>query len=393
MVKVASGISGRSLTALALALPLLIACGGHSAGPGSPAEGGAGGDSGAPPLGQCQFTQAAFSAPAARPRVEPPALVIVPDGILTVWRDDRDVAFGLYAQLLDLEGTTVASELQLVPGNEPESLTSLAWSGKQASLAWSDGKRVHVSLLDAQGQLSQGDVWLSSPADYTTAPRLAAAGARWGLVWHEGPGLIASTSRFVQPGGDTGEPLVLAPDSTSAREPQICFTGQRFGVVWNDRRSGKDEVWLRIFDAAGKGLRSEQRVAPREGVEASEATIACEGEGFAIAWNERLNNDGLQAHLQRFNAAGGALGDTLAWPGILGAVAFNGRELQLLHYEKFGVSELWLERLAGGVQVEQRLAEQFLGTTLYLPLVAQVGRSVMAWSQNDQLLTASFTCP
>jgi hypothetical protein len=395
MVKVASGISGRSLGAVAPALWLVVACGGHSTKPGTPADGGAGGEPGAPPAGQCSFSETAFSAPAARPRVDPPALVAVPDGVLSAWRDDRDVHFGLYAQRLDPEGAAAGSELQLVPGNAPESVMSLAWSGKEVALAWSDATRVHLSLLDSDGELSSSDVWTSAPADYTSAPRLASAGELWGLVWQDGPGLVSAVSRFalVGPGGETGEPLVLAPDSASAREPQICFTGQRFGVVWNDRRSGKDEVWFSLIDAAGKSVITGRRVAPLEGDQASEASIACEGDGFAIAWNERLENDDLRIHLQRMDAQGDAVGEPLAWPGILGAVAFDGRELQLLRYESFGVTGLWLERLAGGAQLEQRLAQEFSGTALHLPLVAGPQRSVIAWSHDQRLMTASFECP
>jgi hypothetical protein len=395
MVKVVSGISGRSFGAVAHTLWLLLACGGHSTKPGSPTQGGAGGEPGMPPAGQCSFSQGVITGSAARPRAVPPALASVPDGLLTAWCDDRDVEFGLYSEALDPQASATAPELQLVPGSPIDSDMSLAWSNEGMALAWSDLKRLHVSLLDVDGTSLAADIWLSELADHTAFPRLAAAGTDWGLVWQDGPGVAAATSHFVLVGaeGVASKPLLLAPDSSIVREPQLCFTGERFGVVWNDRRSGKVEVWFRIFDRAGKAVTPDRRLLALEGEEASLATIACERESFAIGWNERLENGDYLVRLQRVDAQGEAFGAVLSWPGIFGALAFNGRELQLLRYETFGSSALWLARLSGDAQVEQRLTTAFGGTALHLPLVAQPERSVVAWSQDQRLLTASFACP
>ncbi|HKY35467.1 MAG TPA: hypothetical protein VJN18_06000 [Polyangiaceae bacterium] len=391
----ASGISAPSLGAVAHTLWLLVACGGHSVKPGSPAEGGAGGQPGTPPAGECSLSQGTFSGPLVYSGPPPPALAPVPDGLLTAWSDYRDVDFGLYAQALDVQGKAAASEQRLFSSGPLEPELSLSLSSAGLALAWSDQERLHVSLLDHDGTLRAADVWLSEPAQYTRAPRLAAAGERWGLVWQDGPRLTAATSRFALVGasGGASDPLILAPESANARQPQLCFNGQRFGVVWHDQRSGKVEVWFRIVDAKGKAVTTDRRLAALEGQEASLASIACERENFAIAWNERLGSDEYLVRLQRVDAQGNAFGDVLSWPGIFGALAFNGRELQLLRYTSFGASELWLERLSGGALVEQRLAKEFSGTELQLPLVAQPERSVMIWSEEQQLMTASFECP
>lgn len=396
MVKLASGTPARSLGALAQALLLLGACGGHSTKPSSPAEGGAAGETGAPPAGQCSFNEVTFTEAAARPRFEQPALADVPEGLLGAWRDDRDVDFGLYAQRLNQDGAAAASEQRLVAGNEPDAKLSLARSGDAVALAWSDQKRLHVSLLNLKGELTRQDVWLSAAADFTQAPRLAAAAQGWGLVWYEGPGQSDSKSRFVlvDPGGGASEPLVLAPASPSAREPQLCSTGQRFGVVWTDRRSGRDEVWFRAIDFAGASLTADRRVGFVADGQATEASIACTEDGFAVAWN-RGGDPELQLQLQRLDAQGDPVGKIASWPGILSAVGFAGQELRLLRLQTSGAAsgELWLQRLAGGAEAEQRLAEPFSGSALYLPLIAQPGRSYVAWSQADALRAASIDCP
>lgn len=346
-----------------------------------------------PPAGQCNFSQAAFTAPAARPRFEQPALASVPDGLVSAWRDDRDVDFGLYSQRLDAQAVAVEGEQRLVAGNGPDSKLSLARAGDALALAWSDQKSVHVSLLDLQGALVSPDIWLSAPANFTQAPRLAVAGQGWGLVWYEGPGQSASTSRFVlvDPAGGASEPLVLAPDSPSAREPQICSNGKRFGVTWTDRRADRDEVWFRIIDLEGASVGSERRVGFVEGGQASEATIACLEDGFAIAWNE-AEKATLGVRLQQLDAEGNAVGKASAWPGILSALGLAGRELQLLRFEA-DAGALWLERLANGAGVSQRLVEAFGGNALFVPLVAQPGRSYVAWSQSERLQAGSIDCP
>lgn len=394
MVKLASGIPARSLGALAHALLLLSACGGHSTKPSSPAEGGAAGETAAPPAGQCSFNQATFTEATARPRFDPPALAEVPGGLLSAWRDDRDVDFGLYVQLLDLDGSVAAGEQRLVAGNEPDSKLSLARSGDAVALAWSDQKRVHVSLLDLKGGLTSQDIWLSSAADFTQAPRLAATAQGWGMVWCEGPGQSESKSRFVlvDSDGAASEPLLLAAASPSAREPQLCSTGQRFGVVWTDRRSGRDEVWFRAIDLAGASLTAERRVGFVVDGQATEASIACTQDGFAVAWNQSGDS---ALHLQRLDAEGAAVGKASSWPGILSAVGFAGQELRLLRLQTSAAAgaELWLQRVAGGAEAEQQVAEQFGGGALRLPLVEQAGRSYLAWSQDDGLRAASIDCP
>jgi hypothetical protein len=47
----------------------------------------------------------------------------------------------------------------------------------------------------------------------------------------------------------------------------------------------------------------------------------------------------------------------------------------------------------GGARVKQRLTTEFSGTVFHLPLAAQPERSVVALSQQEQLLAASFACP
>jgi hypothetical protein len=106
--------------------------------------------------------------------------------LVVVWRDTRDGNGEIYAATLDRFGARIGAETNLTSDPSEQSQPSLAWSGSQFGLAWSDARtgtnEVRFRRLAADATPVGGEVQLSNGS--SGRPVLASDGSGWGVVWY-----------------------------------------------------------------------------------------------------------------------------------------------------------------------------------------------------------------
>ena len=80
--------------------------------------------------------------------------------------------------------------------------------------------------------------------------------------------------------------LVLVNGTTGdASGGPLVYTGDRFGLVWEDRRSGDYEIYFATLGPDGKKLREDQRLSASQGFSVN-PTLGWNGSTFAAVWQD-----------------------------------------------------------------------------------------------------------
>jgi hypothetical protein len=115
---------------------------------------------------------------------------------------------------------------------------------------------------------------------------------------------------------DTGKadapPKIVGSMPAAAGSAVAAWTGDRYGVVWSDRRDGNYEIYFSTFDAKGAKLPpGDIRVTVSEGFSIY-PTIAWTGQQFVIAWQEERDGvDGWRLQAQVLGLDGRLIGNII----------------------------------------------------------------------------------
>jgi hypothetical protein len=125
---------------------------------------------------------------------------------------------------------------------------------------------------------------------------------------------------FARPLGASGTPtapLALINATTGdASDAVLVYTGDRFGLAWEDRRSGDYEIYFTTLGPDGKKVREDLRLtnAPDFSVNAA---IGWNGTTFTVVWQDRRSGD-FRLRGQRLSLDGDKIGDDTEVFGVSG---------------------------------------------------------------------------
>ncbi|HET6278963.1 MAG TPA: putative metal-binding motif-containing protein [Candidatus Polarisedimenticolia bacterium] len=184
-----------------------------------------------------------------------PSLVWADQGYGLAWVDERDQMGGpplreIYFARLDPAGTKIGSDLRVTSSAAFSSAPSLAWSGTEYGVAWQDTRdgamEIYFAGIDAAGSSTLGsNVRVTNDPAFSSAPSLVWTGSEFGLAWQDnrsGSNEIFYT-RITQAGAKTGSDIRLTQNpnpslsNRNAINPSLVWTGQEFGLLWQDKRS------------------------------------------------------------------------------------------------------------------------------------------------------------
>ncbi len=222
--------------------------------------------------------------------------------------------------------------------------TDAAPLGDQAAFAWIVGDTVWTSRYHADGQLAVGARGAAG-AQYGQYPAVAAGpDGELGVAWRDGRTLDRGNpvyqiyfARIGPDGAQIGQTVAVSGNGRDVQPPAIAWSGDRWGIVWSDTRSGRAEVYFAAVDAApalvaGPSLVSEHAsskggLAPAaDGI--APPAIAWNGRTFGVAWWDdrdgsteiyfaHLNRDGVNGSGDRriSDAPGMSVFPQLVWTG------------------------------------------------------------------------------
>jgi len=99
------------------------------------------------------------------------------------------------------------------------------------------------------------------------SPSISAGGSGFGIAWEEKekePEIDFMVDfvfiNYQPPIPETFTPLIIADPDGFAKAPSIVWNGSDFGIVWQDSRNGKNEIWFARINESGNFVISPMRI-------------------------------------------------------------------------------------------------------------------------------------
>jgi hypothetical protein len=174
---------------------------------------------------------------------------------------------------------------------------------------------------DCDGVADEGAVYLPNGAPQVRISGPLAPSEPGGLAWN-GTSYAATyvgddngfnvylssltpTGEVIKP---PGEQVFTLANADAAGAP-ILWIGDRYGIVWQDRRTGNYEVWFDTLDATGMREMGDVQITNAEGFSVN-PTMAYNGSEFLVAWQD--DRSGIfDVYVQRLDSTGARIGDNL----------------------------------------------------------------------------------
>ena len=188
--------------------------------------------------------------------------------------------------------------LRVSAGDGDAKWATVAWSGTEFGLAWSDWRHgsseIYFRRARADASATVGpEVRVTNAPFDSLKPVLQWHGNGYGLAWHD-ERLMTSQIYFASLDASgqlaSSKPLSITGGTSGAWNPSLAWDGNRYGLAWEDGRDNQLEVYFTLMDASGGVLSSEIRVseALRNSSFSPQAyaprIVAGPGGEFGLAW-------------------------------------------------------------------------------------------------------------
>ena len=245
---------------------------------------------------------------------------------MVVWQSNTQdgLGFGVYMQMLDLNGNKISSEI-LVNSftTENQSTGAVSTDGENYFVVWQsdmqDGSDYGIfgKFYNSSGNVSEPEFQINS---YTTAwqanPCVAYNGENYLVVWQsygndgDGSGVFG---QLVGPAGDKigGELQINTYTTGHQWVTDVKTDGNNFLVLWycSDQDGDGSGVFAQLLDNDGNKIDAEFQVNSYTADNQKEASAASDGSTYFVAW-ESENQDSSQSGVfgQLFDTDGTKIG-------------------------------------------------------------------------------------
>jgi hypothetical protein len=273
-----------------------------------------------------------------------PAIVWTGSDYGVAWHDARGGGYGVYFARISRDGAKLGGDVRIDAGDADARSPSLAWTGAEYGVAWSDSRdgstEIYFARVSVAGAKVGDDVRVTDATMESSAPSLVWTGAGYGVAWQDLRDMSYDVyfARLDAAGARTGAELNLTAVGDSQR-PALVWTGTQYGVAWYETSfvggESHEEIYLARVSDAGVKLGGDVRVSvtPSYGWYEPSPSLAWTGSEFVVAWPDQRDGDE-EIYLARVSDAGVAVGDDIRFTSASGtsqapALIFTGAELAL----------------------------------------------------------------
>lgn len=231
-------------------------------------------------------------------------LAASPDGfgLTHQWKDYTFGDITSQAHFFDSDGQTQGWYIDATSGGG--TYPSLAYDGTYWGFFYLEGGHLWLRALAGQGSFAWSQLLVNANSSgggggfnpttgHFVAAYLEATGLGEIATVEAGPnGAVIHSGTHVSLGGG-------APKS-----PELAWSGDGFGVVWDDSRSGIRQIYFRALDSSGEPTGEEIPV----GGNGTSPRIATNGTVFAIVWRDAQTSE---LHFKAIDHAGQPVGDEI----------------------------------------------------------------------------------
>jgi hypothetical protein len=200
------------------------------------------------------------------------------------------------------DGTALGSEIQVTDESTLQMGPSLAWTGSELGIGWSDYRvsssnaEIYFARYAPDGSKVGSDVLIPFTGDHEMLADLVWAGSEFGLLWHyyaDGPADIRF-SHLSPTGTVTGTDLAFTDDASYTLTRNAVWTGSEYGVAWMQSATGDtDGAWDIHFgriSAAGAKVGTDAQVSVNPGTY-DFPPVAWNGSLFGIGWTTSAGSE------------------------------------------------------------------------------------------------------
>lgn len=212
-----------------------------------------------------------------------------------VWQDYRDGNYEIYFSRINADGTKNGSDVRISHSLGISYYPAIVWDGDGYGVVWQDerdgNREVYFSQLDSSGIEIVNDTRITSNSSSSEYPDICWTGNEYGIVWYD----LRDTNneiyftRVSNSGMEIGDDVRVTSNDQSSIYPSIAWTGSEYGIAWQDSRDGNPEIYYGRISSTGSRLGSDLRVT-RDSSNSYNPDIARTGTDFGIAWHD--NRDG-----------------------------------------------------------------------------------------------------
>ncbi len=179
-----------------------------------------------------------------------PAIVWKGSEHALVWEDDRSGSLGLYFERVGADGAALDADQTVVDEIGVQGGAALAWNGSEYGMAWEDDRDgtyvVYFARVSATGQTLAAPIPISaSGAGDARRPSIAWTGTAYGLAWDQAAAIHFAV--LDQDGVVQAAPVPISGPGAGASRASLAWDGQRFAVAWEDTRHGDEEIYARVL--------------------------------------------------------------------------------------------------------------------------------------------------
>ena len=279
-----------------------------------------------------------------------PAVAFDGSSYLVVWHDNRGGTWDIYGARVNLSATVLdLAGIRISTGSSDEQNPAVAFDGVNYLVVWQDngsglgwdtyGARVSVSgaVLDPEG------IAISTVINDQTVPAVAFGGVNYLVVWQDGRSGSSNDiycGRVDQSGNvldGSGLAVSTAPNDQSY--PSAGFGGTSYLAVWQDRRSGSSN------DVYGARVNQSGTVLDTGGIEISAAvndqscpSVVFGGSSYMVVWQDnRSGSDDVYA------TAVDPAGTVLDTSGIAVCTAVNDQLCPAVAFDGTNFVTVWYD--------------------------------------------------
>ncbi len=238
------------------------------------------------------------------------------------------------------------------------------WNGERFGVVWqdkrngTDGDIFFAGLTKSGARLLPNDVRVTQTSGATGRPALAWTGSQYVLVYvdaTEGNPELYSQAVGVD-GARIGPARRLTNAANASDWPDVAFNGTELGVVWQDSRSGAEDVYFLRLSPEGAPLAPEVQVTNHPARQSS-PILKWSGSEFGVVWPDTRHGT-REIYFRRLSAKGELVGDELrvtndagesSWPDLAWG---GGQWATAWQDDRDGNKEIYLARIsADGVKL------------------------------------------
>lgn len=323
------------------------------------------------------------------------------DGLPDGWEDQYSVCgfdpLSRGSELTDMG--KIGDNLRVTNALGASSMPSLAWTGSEYGLSWSDARdgqaELYFARLSAAGQKIGADLRVTT-SGHIGIPSMAWSGSEFGVSWDYNYGSAHELSfvRISSAGAPIGAVLPVSSGTLTKTQPSLTWTGSEFGLVWLDGRAHVTDlgIYFSRVSAAGAEI-GDDLLVPETIPQGAMSFPSLKGTGGAygviwVAYYSPMSVNSL--FFAKLSSAGAKIGTevrladwaygrpSLAWTGSEFGASWSGGA-------GFDVEEVWFCRVdAWGAKIgaDLRLTNTPSAVPPYNPWLAWNGSEFgVSWGE------------